>query len=113
MVHVALNAAGMLEKEGVSAEVVDPRTMVPLDKETLVASVTKTGRAVIIDEGYHSFGVTGELASVVYEGAFDYLDAPIVRLGAMDVPVPFSKPLEDATIPNEQGVVDSVMEMMA
>ncbi len=112
MVHVALNAAGVLAQQGISAEVVDPRTMVPLDKEALVASVCKTSRAVIIDEGYHSFGVMGELASVVYEGAFDYLDAPIVRLGGMDVPVPFSKPLEDATIPGEQDVVDAVMGMM-
>ncbi len=112
MVHVALNAAGILAQQGISAEVVDPRTMVPLDREALVASVSKTGRAVIIDEGHRGFGVTGELASVVYEGAFDYLDAPIVRLGAMDVPVPFSKPLEDMTIPTEKDVVEAVMGMM-
>lgn len=112
MVHVALNAAGALAQQGISAEVVDPRTMVPLDREALVASVSKTGRAVIVDEGHRSFGVTAELASVVYEGAFDYLDAPVVRLGAMDVPVPFSKPLEDATIPTEKDVVEAVMGMM-
>ncbi len=112
MVHVALSAAGRLAQEGISAEVVDPRTLAPLDEETLIASVAKTGRAVIIDEGHRSFGITGELASVVYEGAFDYLDAPIARLGAMDVPVPFSKPLEDATIPNEQDVMDAVMGMV-
>ena len=69
------------------------------------------GKAVIIDEGCQSFGVTAELASVVYDGAFDYLDAPIARLGAMDVPVPFSKPLEDATIPNEQDVINAVRNM--
>jgi pyruvate dehydrogenase E1 component beta subunit len=112
MVHVALNAAGLLAQQGISAEVVDPRTMVPLDRETLVASVCKTGRAVIIDEGHRSFGVTGELAAVVYEGAFDYLDAPVVRIGAMDVPVPFTKPLEDATIPAEKDVVEAVVGMM-
>ncbi len=112
MVHVALNAAGTLEGQGISAEVVDPRTMVPLDKETLVASVAKTGRALIIDEGYQRFGVTGELASVVYEGAFDYLEAPVVRIGAMDVPVPFTKPLEDETIPAENDVVAAVAGMM-
>ena len=112
MVHVALNAAGTLAQQGISAEVVDPRTMVPLDREALVASVSKTGRAVIIDEGHRSFGVTAELASVVYEGAFDYLDAPVVRLGAMDVPVPFTKPLEDATIPTEKDVVEAVTGMM-
>ncbi|OGG45765.1 MAG: pyruvate dehydrogenase [Candidatus Handelsmanbacteria bacterium RIFCSPLOWO2_12_FULL_64_10] len=112
MVHVALNAAETLAQQGISAEVVDPRTMVPLDREALVASVSKTGRAVIIDEGHRSFGVTAELASVIYEGAFDYLDAPIVRLGAMDVPVPFTKPLEDATIPTEKDVVEAVTGMM-
>ena len=67
---------------------------------------------MIIDEGCQSFGITAELASVVYEGAFDYLDAPIVRIGAMDVPVPFSKPLEDATIPNEQDVISAVKNML-
>ena len=112
MVLVALDAAEELAGDGISAEVVDPRTMVPLDKETLIASVAKTGRAVIIDEGCQSFGVTAELASVVYEGAFDYLDAPIVRIGAMDVPVPFSKPLEDATIPNTQDVISAVRKML-
>ena len=93
MVHVAMAAAEILDGEGVSAEVVDPRTLVPLDKETLVASVAKTSRAVIVDEGHRNFGVTAELASVVTEGAFDYLDAPVARVGAMDVPVPFSKPM--------------------
>lgn len=112
MVHVALNAAGLLAEQGISAELIDPRTLVPLDKETLIKSVSKTGRAVIIDEGYRSFGVLGELASVVYEGAFDYLEAPIARLGAMDVPVPFSKPLEEATIPREEDIVKAVSGMM-
>jgi pyruvate dehydrogenase E1 component beta subunit len=108
MVLVALSAADELAKEGISAEVIDPRTMVPLDKDTLIQSVSKTGHAVIIDEGCQSFGITGELASVIYDGAFDYLEAPIVRIGAMDVPVPFSKPLEDATIPNEHDVISAV-----
>jgi pyruvate dehydrogenase E1 component beta subunit len=67
---------------------------------------------VVIDEGYRNYGVTGELATAVYEGAFDYLDAPVVRLGAMDVPIPFTKPLEDATIPNEKDVVAAVTAMM-
>lgn len=108
MVLVALAAADTLAEEGISCEVVDPRTMVPLDHDTLVASVSKTGRAVIVDEGCRSFGVGAELASIIYEDAFDYLDAPIARLGAMDVPVPFSKPLEDATIPNETNVIQAV-----
>ncbi|MCH2663015.1 alpha-ketoacid dehydrogenase subunit beta [bacterium] len=108
MVLVALAAAEELASEGISCEVIDPRTMVPLDRDTLIESVSRTGRAVIIDEGCQSFGVTAELASVVYDGAFDFLDAPILRLGAMDVPVPFSKPLEDVTIPNEQSVIKAV-----
>ena len=112
MVHVALGAAQTLADNGISAEVVDPRTLVPLDREALVSSVAKTGRAVIVDEGYRSFGVTAEIASAVYEGAFDYLEAPVARLGAMDVPIPFSKPLEDATIPDENDVVAAVREMM-
>lgn len=112
MVHVALAAAETLAGDGISAEVIDPRTLVPLDEEALIASVAKTSRAVIIDEGYRGFGITGELASVVYEGAFDYLNAPVARIGAMDVPVPFSKPLEDATIPGEQQIVDAVRAMV-
>ena len=108
MVLVALAAAEELASEGISCEVIDPRTMVPLDRDTLIESVSRTGRAVIIDEGCQSFGVTAELASVVYDGAFDLLDAPILRLGAMDVPVPFSKPLADVTIPNEQSVIKAV-----
>lgn len=111
MVHVALEAASALAEQGISAEVVDPRTLVPLDTETLIQSVIKTTRAVIIDEGHKSFGITGELASAVYNGAFDYMDAPIVRLGAMDVPIPFSKPLEDATIPTTDDVIQAVMDM--
>lgn len=111
MVHVALQAAQQLSEQNISAEVVDPRTLVPLDKNTLIQSVIKTTRAVIIDEGHRGYGITGELASTVYEGAFDYIDAPIVRLGAMDVPVPFSKPLEDATIPTAKDVVKAVQDM--
>ena len=111
MVHVALEAANQLAEQGISAEVVDPRTLVPLDEETLIQSVVKTTRAVIIDEGHRGYGITGELASVVYQGAFDYIDAPVVRLGAMDVPIPFSKPLEDATIPTTEDVIKAVQDM--
>ena len=111
MVHVALEAAQHLSEQGISAEVVDPRTLVPLDEETLIQSVVKTTRAVIIDEGHRGYGITGELASIAYQGAFDYIDAPITRLGAMDVPIPFSKPLEDATIPNVENVIKAVQDM--
>ena len=112
MVHVALNAAEQLAEEGISAEVVDPRTLVPLDRETLIASASKTGHVVIVDEGYQSYGITAELAAVIAEGAFDYLDAPIVRLGATDVPVPFSPSLEFETIPNEEKVTAAVRGML-
>ena len=102
---VALEAAAELAGEGISAEVIDPRTTAPLDRETLVASAQKTGRALVIDEGYQSYGVTAEIAAVIAEGAFYYLDAPVRRLGAMDVPIPFSPALEDMTIPNVDRLV--------
>lgn len=102
MVQVALAAADMLQTTGISAEVIDPRTTSPLDKRTLIESAKKTGRAMVIDEGYESFGVTAEIASVIADGAFYYLDAPVKRMGAMDVPVPFSPVLEDVTVPTPE-----------
>ncbi|HSB03525.1 MAG TPA: alpha-ketoacid dehydrogenase subunit beta [Anaerolineales bacterium] len=106
MVYVALEAANLLAEIGISAEVVDPRTLVPLDKQTLIESAKKTSRAIIIDEGYEQYGVTAELASVIADGAFYYLDAPVKRMGAMNVPIPFSPALEDLTIPNAQQVLE-------
>ncbi|MBV7332915.1 alpha-ketoacid dehydrogenase subunit beta [Chloroflexi bacterium TSY] len=105
MVLVALEAADKLAELEISTEVIDPRTTVPLDRETLIESVKKTSRAIIIDEGHQNYGVTGELAATIADGAFYYLDAPIKRMGAMDVPVPFSPILEDQTIPTAEGVV--------
>lgn len=105
MVHVALDAATKLAEIGISAEVVDPRTTVPLDKETLIRSAKKTSRALVIDEGYEQYGVTAEIASVIADGAFYYLDAPVKRIGAMNVPIPFSPALEDLTIPSAEGVI--------
>ena len=104
MVHVALDAANALEEAGISAEVVDPRTLAPLDAETLIASAQKTGRAIVVDEGYQQFGATAEIAAVIADGAFDYLDAPVKRIGAMNVPVPFSPVLEDQTVPTAESV---------
>src|SRR5262245_26091942 len=111
MVQVALGAAAMLEQVGVNAEVVDPRTLWPLDEDTLVRSVQKTSRCIVIDEGYGRYGVTGELASVIAERAFYDLDGPVRRIGAMHVPIPFSPPLEDATVPTEQQVFELARTM--
>jgi pyruvate dehydrogenase E1 component beta subunit len=112
MVHTALAAAERLADEGIQAEVIDPRTLTPLDEKSLVASVCKTGGAVIIDEGYQHFGATAELAAVIAYGAFDYLDAPIERLGALDVPIPFSPVLEFATIPDEERIMQAVHRVL-
>ena len=107
MVPVALAAAKMLEEIGISAEVIDPRTTWPLDKTTLIESAKKTSRAIVVDEGYERYGVTAEIASVIAEGAFYFLDAPVKRIGAMDVPVPFSPVLEDLTVPSEKSVFEA------
>jgi len=106
MVQVALGAAALLEEIGVSAEVIDPRTMWPLDEKTLIESSKKTSRVIVIDEGYERYGVTAEIAAVIAEGAFYNLDAPVRRMGAMHIPIPFSPPLEDATVPTEKSVFE-------
>src|ERR1700678_3028741 len=105
MVQVALEAAVMLEQAGISAEVVDPRTTWPLDEHTLIESVKKTSRAIVIDEGYGRYGVAAEIAATIAEGAFHYLDGPVKRMGAMHVPIPFSPPLEDLTVPTGKAVL--------
>jgi len=107
MVQVALGAAELLEKIGLRAEVIDPRTTWPLDEKTLIESAKKTSRAMVVDEGYGRYGVTGEIASVIAEGAFYNLEAPVKRMGAMHVPIPFSPPLEDVTVPTEQTVFEA------
>ena len=111
MVQVALGAAALLEQAGISAEVIDPRTTWPLDEKTLVDSTKKTSRAIVIDEGYGRYGVTGEIASVIVEGAFYNLEAPVKRMGAMHVPIPFSPPLEDVTVPTEQTVFEAARSL--
>jgi pyruvate dehydrogenase E1 component beta subunit len=104
MVQVASKAADILAAERISAEVIDPRTLVPLDEKTLLKSAQKTSRVIIVDEGHQSFGVTAEIGSRINERAFYYLDAPVQRMGAMDVPVPFSPALEDLTVPTPHKV---------
>jgi pyruvate dehydrogenase E1 component beta subunit len=106
MVQVALAAAESLAASGISAEVVDVRTTAPLDKQTLIESAKKTSRAIVVDEGYEGYGVTAEIASVIADGAFYYLDAPVKRMGALDVPVPFSPVLEDQTVPTSEKVAE-------
>jgi acetoin:2,6-dichlorophenolindophenol oxidoreductase subunit beta len=111
MVQVALGAADLLGKSGISAEVIDPRTTWPLDERTLIDSVRKTSRALIIDEGYERYGVTAEIAAVIAQGAFYDLDAPVTRMGAMHVPIPFSPPLEDVTVPTEKSVSEMALKL--
>ncbi len=112
MVQVALGAASLLEQGGISAEVVDPRTTWPLDEKTLIASAKKTSRVIVVDEGYARYGVTAEIASTIAEGAFYDLDAPVKRMGAMHVPIPFSPPLEDVTVPTEHSVFEAACALV-
>lgn len=111
MVQVALAAADLLAALEIEAEVVDPRTTTPLDARALVDSAKKTSRAIVIDEGHQRYGVTAELAAVIADGAFYYLDAPVKRMGAMDVPVPFSPVLEDQTVPTPQAVAELAKQL--
>ena len=113
MVHTALGAAETLAAEGISLEVVDPRTLYPLDGETIFASVKKTHRLVILHEEVKFAGSGAEIAAQVAEEAFDYLDAPILRVAAPFCPVPFSPPLEKAYVPSEQQLIDAVKKVMA
>jgi len=111
MVQVAEEAADTLAEDGINTEVIDPRTIVPLDEQTILASVRKTSRAIVIDEGHQSYGVTAEIAARISEKAFYYLDAPVIRMGAMDVPVPFSPALEDLTVPTAKGIVENARKI--
>jgi acetoin:2,6-dichlorophenolindophenol oxidoreductase subunit beta len=113
MVDVSLAAAKILEKEGVSAEVIDLRSLQPLDEDTILTSVKKTGHLLIVHEAPVRGGFGGEIAAVVAEKALGYLDAPIRRLGAPWVPVPFSPTLEDAYVPKDVDVVKAAMTVMA
>lgn len=113
MAHKALEAAGRLEKEGISAEVIDPRSLVPLDEQTIVDSVSKTGKLLIVHEACRTGGMAGEIAAVVAKEAFGYLDAPIERITAPDTPVPFSAPLEKFFIPQAEAIVERVRKMVA
>ena len=111
MVHRALAAADTLQEKGVSLEVIDPRTIVPLDKQTIIESVEKTGRLVIISEEPWAGSFAAEVSAIVAEEAFDFLDAPIKRVCAPDTPVPFSPVLEKFWMPDEEGLIKAVTEI--
>lgn len=113
MTHVALDAAAELEKSGISAEVVDLRTLRPLDEDTICASVEKTHRCVVVHEGWPYGGVGAEVADRVQRLVFDALDAPILRVSSLDVPMPYNAKLEQACMPNKERVVDTVLRLMA
>lgn len=111
MAHFALNAARELEQIGISAEVIDPRTVAPLDTQTIVDSVKKTGRVLIVEEGCKTGGVAGEIAQQIIERAFDYLDAPIKRVAGADVPIPCTPVLENLAFPDEQRIISAAKEL--
>jgi len=108
----ALQAAEELNKERINAEVIDPRTLVPLDRDTIIKSVKKTGRLLIVDEGYERCGVAGEIAISVLKDVFYYLNAPIERLTTANVPIPFSPALEFPLIPDENKIFQKVKDMV-
>ena len=112
MAAVALDVARRLESEGVSAEVVDLRSLRPLDRDTLAKSVRKTSRAVVIEEDWLSYGVGAEIAATIQETAFDYLDAPVRRVAAAEVPLPYAKPLELAALPNANHLLDVIRQTL-
>ncbi len=112
-VVLALEAARRLSEEsGIEAEVVDLRSLRPLDRETIVDSVKRTNRAVLIEEGWPTYGITAEVSATLMEQAFDYLDAPVMRIGGKEVPMPYSKPLENAAIPTVDSVLAAVQTIL-
>ncbi len=113
MVHKALSAAETLQAEGIEVEVVDPRTLVPLDKQTIISSVKKTGKALVVTEAVKRSGFSAELAAVIAEEmSFDYLDHPIVRLAGKEVPIPYQPDLEKLAVPQVEDIIEAVRRMM-
>ena len=111
MVPIALKAAEVLENQGVSCEVIDPRTIRPLDIDTIIESVKKTNRVVVAEESHPFCGVAAEISQEIAERAFDFLDAPVKRVSGVDVPMPYAKNLEDLAIPNVDQIVAAVREV--
>ena len=113
MLERVLHAAEEAEKSGISVEVVDPRTLMPLDKDTIIQSVMKTGRAIVVHEAVKTGGYGGEIASVITESeAFDYLDAPVLRLAGKDVPIPYNPELEKSVVPSESEIKEAIFKVM-
>jgi len=112
MVHRSLTVAGQLESAGIDVEVVDPRTLVPFDLDTILASVEKTGRVVIVDETHQSCGVAAEIAARIAESGFDKLKEPIRRVSTLDVPVPYSEPLEERISPSAERITEAIKESL-
>ncbi|HEX7895664.1 MAG TPA: transketolase C-terminal domain-containing protein, partial [Terriglobales bacterium] len=106
MVHTALEAAEALAKEGIDVEVVDLRTLAPLDRETILQSVHKTSKVILLHEDTRTGGIAGEIAAIINEEAFDALDGPIVRITALDTPVPFSPPQEERFLPQLRDILE-------
>ncbi len=113
MVHRALEAAGQLAGRGISAEVIDPRTLAPLDIDTILESVHKTGRLLVIDEDFAPCGAAAEIATQVMERGFDDLDAPVMRLNGLFSPAPYSPPLSDVMVPTTPNIVQAALDLMA
>src|ERR1041384_1752331 len=113
MVLTALDAAEELEKEGLDVEVIDLRTLAPLDKQTILASVKKTSRAIVLHEASRTGGIGGEITAIIAEEAFEWLDAPVIRIASLDTPVPYSPPLEDYYLPQTKDVVDAARKLAA
>ena len=111
MAHVSLEAAERIAKEGIDAEVIDLRTLAPLDRETILASVRKTGKLLVVHEDTRTGGLAGELAAIACEGAFDSLDGPVMRVTGLDTPVPYSPPLEERFLPNTEKVAAAAREL--
>jgi 2-oxoisovalerate dehydrogenase E1 component beta subunit len=113
MVLTALDAAEELEKEGLDVEILDLRTLAPLDRASILASVKKTSRAMVLHEASRTGGIGGEIAALIAEEAFEWLDAPVIRVASIDTPVPYSPPLEDYYLPQTGDVVSAARKLAA
>ncbi|MBL7163332.1 MAG: alpha-ketoacid dehydrogenase subunit beta [Anaerolineales bacterium] len=112
MLDVSMKAAEQLAKEGIEAEIVDLRTLRPLDMEPVLESFRRTNRAVIVEEGWRSYGIGSEISARIYEGAFDYVDAPIKRVAQTEVPLPYNRALEQSALPHAEDIIQAVKEVL-